>query len=240
MITFMRSIFLIASFASFFSATDATIKDCGAGLSVFQFTELSLKPDPPVSGEQLDMTVKFVNPGSDVAEGTVTTSLTLNFIPFSPITEPLCDSTKCPILNGFNDRSTSSTWPNNVHGKVSSRIEWLTNASDMLLCIQISATVASKDVNKTSLRGIKNTSAEQDLNAVYSAFRRMRNLNPVVNKTESSKNHTKRAKPLLLTHKFQSYADFYNTSSKVCLPEEAPSLLSIWGEKSNALVLKSF
>ena len=219
---------------------NAVIKDCSSGTSIFSVTELSLKPDPPVAGEQLDMTVRFVNPGSDVAEGTVTTSLTLNFVPFSPTTEPLCDNTKCPILNGYNDRSTSSTWPSNVHGKVASRIEWLTNASDVLLCIQISTNVANKDVNKTSLRGIKNTSAEQDLNAVYSAFRRMRTLNPVVNKTKSSKNHTKRAKTLPLTQNFQSYAELYNTSNKVCLPEEAPSVLSLWRGKSNALVLKSF
>lgn len=222
-----RMLFFPVLFLNLFNV-NAFIKDCSSGTSIFSVTELSLKPDPPVAGELLDMTVRFVNPGPDLAEGTVTTSLTLNFIPFSPTTEPLCDNTKCPILTGYNDRSTSNTWPSNVHGKVTSRIEWLTNMSDLLLCIQISTTVASTEVNKTSLRGVR-TTAEYDLNATYAAFRRNRSSSPVVNNTYKKLNI--RQNNTYPPMKMYSYEEYYNKSAKMCLPSDKPLELVVWKNK---------
>ena len=119
----------------------ASITDCSKGTSLFQLQELALTPDPPVPGEQLYMTVLFTNPGSEVDDGSVTTDVTLNFVPFTPSTVALCDSTECPLVSGLNNRSTSSIWPSTIAGKVVSKIVWRSLEDVELLCIQTSFSV---------------------------------------------------------------------------------------------------
>jgi hypothetical protein len=217
-------------FALGFAVSDATIKDCGNGLSILQLTDLALKPDPPVGGQLLDMTVKFINPDSDIINGTVTTSLTLNFIPFTPTVEPLCVNTKCPLVNGLNDRSTSNTFPDNVSGKLVSKITWTDLDGSLLLCIQISTQLASK--NSTNLRGTKSTTAI-DLNALQTVFRKKHSSIPILQKnmtkyTSNVKHHN--------LNTFYLYEDVYNTSSNnICLPNEEPKSLIVWKPKLNAL-----
>ena len=114
----------------------ATITDCGQGHSLFKFTELSLTPDPPISGQNILMTVQFENPGLPIYSGFVSTSITLNGLPFTPTVEDLCTNTQCPLISGFNDRSTSSTWPS-ISGKLQSHIIWTDLNGQQLLCIDI-------------------------------------------------------------------------------------------------------
>lgn len=123
----------------------ASIKDCSNGASLLQLTELAITPDPPVRGQVLDMTVKFNNPDPEITDGTVTTSVTLNFIPFQPTVEALCTNTQCPLVTGANDRSTSSIWPDNVNGNLASKIEWTAVDGTQLLCIQINAKIAAPE-----------------------------------------------------------------------------------------------
>lgn len=113
----------------------ATISDCDKA-SRFRPTELAVTPDPPVANQPVAMTVKFDNPGAEVTDGTVTTSVTLNFIPFQPSEEPLCQNTACPITPGANDRSTSSTWPDGVSGTVVTKSVWKGVDGESLLCVQ--------------------------------------------------------------------------------------------------------
>jgi len=113
----------------------ATIQDCDPA-SLFRPTELAVTPDPPVAGQPVAMTVKFNNPGPEVTDGTVTTSVTLNFIPFQPSEEPLCTNTACPIPSRDVDRSTSSTWPDNVNGLIVSKSVWTGVNGESLLCVQ--------------------------------------------------------------------------------------------------------
>jgi hypothetical protein len=89
------------------------------------------------------MTVKFDNPGSAVTEGLVSTSVTLNFVPFPSSVEPLCENTACPLVTGLNDRSTQSTWPADIKGKVVSKSVWTTLEGDTLLCVQTTVTVGT-------------------------------------------------------------------------------------------------
>ena len=132
----------------------ASITDCSQGTSLFQLKELALTPDPPVAGEKLFMTVVFTNPGSEIDDGSVTTDVTLNFIPFTPSTVALCDSTECPLVSGFNNRSSSSVWPSNIAGKVVSKIVWSTLEEVELLCIKTTFSVGPS----VSLRGKHNHS----------------------------------------------------------------------------------
>ena len=146
---------LLISFVAF-ATTSATMLDCNT-TSVFRPLTLGLRPDPPVAGQPVHMTVEFNNPGPDVAEGVVSTSVTLNFVPFTPTVESLCQNTLCPLVTGFNDRSTQSTWPADVKGKVVTKSVWATLEGDTLLCVQTSFTVGETprfrytDVNNNSL-----------------------------------------------------------------------------------------
>lgn len=121
--------------AALAAVAGATISDCDPA-SRFRPTELAVTPDPPIANQPVAMTVKFNNPGSQVEDGTVTTSVTLNFIPFQPSEEPLCTNTACPIPPGPVDRSTSSTWPDGVSGTVITKSVWTGLDGESLLCVQ--------------------------------------------------------------------------------------------------------
>jgi hypothetical protein len=127
------------------------ISDCGAGKSVLQLTELAFAPSNPKVGDNTVMTVKFDNPGPEINDGTVTTSITWNYIPFDPTKEALCSNTQCPLVFGANDRSTNSAWPD-ISGLVKSHIEWTDAAGNLLLCIDMDITTALKNSTK-GLRG---------------------------------------------------------------------------------------
>jgi hypothetical protein len=107
------------------------------------------------------MIVKFNNPGFTIVDGTATTSLTLNFIPYPTSSSPLCESTLYPIEMGLNDRSTTSIWPDTVSGSVQSKIVWTSPDGAELLCIQIDTKVASQNIvwrkyTKDEVRAIEN------------------------------------------------------------------------------------
>jgi len=219
MFSFLRTCFLAATLSSF---TDAKIVNCGVDTSLLKLTTLALTPDPPVSGNPLEMTVVFTNPGDAINDGTVTTSVTLNFIPFAPTVEPLCTNTLCPLVSGSNDRSTSTTWPDSIQGKIVSKIVWTTLTGAELLCIQTTVSVGS-----SNLRGSKeyNTSNAELLVSLF----RSNQTQPVYN---------------------ASYAlvVYQNTSQSICYPYENPNEddpkpskdLVLWKPKSNALRFSSF
>ena len=100
-------------FFTFLLTAFGSIQDCNTS-SILQLTKLDLVPASPSPGQPLAMTVQFNNPGSVITSGTVTTTLTYNFIPFAPTTEALCTNTACPLVTGFNDRSTANPWRVNV------------------------------------------------------------------------------------------------------------------------------
>ena len=131
------------------------VKDCNVS-SIFRPLELGLTPDPPVVGQQVRLTVRFDNPGPVVTDGAVTTSVTYNYIPLAPTTEPLCTNTACPIVSGSNDRSTVSTWPDGIRGTVITKSVWTSAEGDNLLCVQTSVKASkslreSVTVNATTL-----------------------------------------------------------------------------------------
>jgi hypothetical protein len=152
------------------TGANGSIKDCGAGQTVFQLTELALTPDPPVRGKPVEMKVVFNNPGLVISDGSATITLSLNFIPFQPSTEPLCKNTVCPIVYGLNDRSTTSTWPDTVSGSVSSKITWLGPASENLLCIQFNTKVSAYENSTSSLRKQEEHN-QTHADAIYSLLR---------------------------------------------------------------------
>lgn len=139
----------------FLAGANADVIDCGAGKSVFVPTKLGLEPANPKAGEETRMTVVVENPGPEITDGTVTTSVTYNFIPFTPSTETLCSNTGCPLVTGSNDRSTSSVWPD-ISGRVDTHIEWTATDGTLLLCLDVKVQTAGNKQSPKGLRGSLN------------------------------------------------------------------------------------
>jgi hypothetical protein len=236
MISFVRTCFFAFVFGS---VTYASIQDCGLGKSLFNITDLALTPDPPVPGSSIAMTFQFINPGEPITDGSVTTSVTLNFIPFAPSVEPLCTNTQCPLGTGFNDRSTKGTTPTSVQGKVVTKIVWAATNGSQLACIATSFSLLSSNGNtaRKSLRGSKLILEFRHAKRIHQMFRSNAKPNTAL--------VVYKRKPIYAIE----YAKVpYNASNTMCFPSEAPLLttftdtypLVVWRPKSNALRFNSF
>lgn len=131
----------LITLSTLFVSSFASIKDCDT-TSVFRPTQLTLSPDPPVPGKPVRLTLIFDNTGPEITDGTVSTSITLNYIPISPTSGPLCENTACPIIPGSNDRSTETTFPS-ITGLVHSKVTWTGPQGQSLLCIDTAFKVAN-------------------------------------------------------------------------------------------------
>lgn len=143
---------IAAATAALLTAT-ASIVDCSAPAAPFKISRLALRPDPPVPGLPVALDLEFTNTGPEITPanaGMATNSIVLNGLPYSD-SKPLCDDTACPLVVGFNNRTSETTWPD-VTGKVVSTIRWTDAASAELLCIQTTVRVGS-------LRGSSTTTA---------------------------------------------------------------------------------
>ena len=145
---------LAAAFAAaVFAVADAatTLKDCGAGTSLFHLDAAKLDPADPAPGAPVDLTLSYTVPaGVTIREGTAEYDVTVNYIPMTPYTEPLCQDVPCPIHAGSYTNTTRSTWPTGVHGLVVNKMIWkgaamkagAPEAAETLLCLQITTKFA--------------------------------------------------------------------------------------------------
>ena len=119
----------------FLATAMAGVKDCGVD-PLFKITELAQDPVDRISGGQnLSLTLKYSAP-DEIPAGTVTKSITLNFIPFSPTKEDLCVNAPCPITIGEHDGSSWSLFPSGVSGTLVSKVVWADTQGRELLCVQ--------------------------------------------------------------------------------------------------------
>ena len=132
---------LIIACASILPAS-AIIKSCSSANSKFELHAVSLKPDPPIRGQPVELSVDFTNPGDTVVDGKVITSISLNYIPLPSQTTPLCDYTECPIVFGEQIRTSKTIFPDNVSGRISTKMVWKDSSDNELLCIQLLASVS--------------------------------------------------------------------------------------------------
>jgi hypothetical protein len=119
-----------------------TLKDCGAGTSVFTINSLSISPDVSTPGTNstlsLDYTVPF---GVLVSSGTAKYDITLNGIPFPGQSEPLCQDVPCPLGPGRYSNTSTVAWPAGVSGKVKTKMTWLDDTSSVLLCLEVATSL---------------------------------------------------------------------------------------------------
>jgi hypothetical protein len=112
----------------------ASITNCMPS-SVFQITQLALEPPTYVSANQnVSLTLLYTTP-VEVDAGSVTTSITYNFIPITPTVEDLCSSVECPIVTGAHDASSWFLMPTGVRGTVTTKVVWTDINNTQLLCI---------------------------------------------------------------------------------------------------------
>ena len=126
--------FLITMFA--FSFANAGITNCDQD-SVFQITQLGLEPsDTVVAGQNVSLILFYTSP-TTVDSGTITTSVTYNFLPLTPTVAPLCDSAPCPIEVGDHDGSSWFVIPSGISGNVVTKIVWADANATQLLCLNM-------------------------------------------------------------------------------------------------------
>jgi hypothetical protein len=122
---------------------EGTIKNCGNAQSPLQITSLSLSPDPPIRGQLFDLDIQFNNTGQPITNGSLVTQITFDYIPFNPITIPLCEYINCPLEIGPNSINKSTTWPDSVSGLISCNLSLQDIQSNQLLCVQIDTKVSN-------------------------------------------------------------------------------------------------
>jgi len=121
------------------STVAAKITNCGSTRALFKLNTAGFWPDPAVRNGNSTVSLDYTVPdGLTVLDGKVTYTVTYNFIPLSPSTEPLCTQTvTCPIKSGTYNTSTSTTFPD-VSGSLHVKAEWKDTADNLLLCYSIS------------------------------------------------------------------------------------------------------
>lgn len=130
----------LVSIFTLFVCGQSLIKDCDP-TSIFRPTKLELTPDSPIQGKHISLTVIFNNTGQPVTDGTVSSSLSINRIPFTSISIPLCNDTVCPIVFGVNNMSTTAMFPS-ISGLIKSRVTWTGAQGESLLCIDTAVKVS--------------------------------------------------------------------------------------------------
>jgi len=142
----------LCSVLAFLAVADSKVTDCTKdSTSRFIINSLSLSPPDQVSpGENVTLGLIYTNP-TLVTDGTVTTSVTYNFIPLTPTVEPLCKSVVCPLEPGQHDGGVSYAFPTGLSGSVVTKIVW-TVSNIQVLCIQI--TLKAFQVKAKSLFGL--------------------------------------------------------------------------------------
>jgi hypothetical protein len=150
---FTRIIATIATLAAALSglASAATVKDCGAGNSLFTIQGLGLTPTNPSPGQDVTLHLEYDVPdGAMIIGGIAKYAITLNFIPFQPSTEPLCQDIPCPLGPGSYTNDTVSAWPSGISGSFTSKMTWADEVGTQLLCVQISGSLAKAAANTST------------------------------------------------------------------------------------------
>lgn len=133
---------LAFAFFSALASVSATLKDCGAGVSLFTLHDQGFSPEPPVPGENATLWFYYEVPeNTNINDGSAEYSFSLNGIPFTPTVDPLCTQVACPLVTGIYNLSSTSTWPTGVSGKIVSKISWYDLADNLLLCSELTERV---------------------------------------------------------------------------------------------------
>jgi hypothetical protein len=114
----------------------SSIRECSNGNGRAAVLGFDSEPVNPIAGDEVTLWVAYDLPAPEITGGTATYSFTYNGIPFPATAKPLCDETACPKQIGFNNESSSSTFPSGISGKVVSSIRWNDQNDDLVWCVE--------------------------------------------------------------------------------------------------------
>ena len=129
---------LLAALASIYAV--GSVSDCSKGTALFTITSMSLRPDPPVIGQNSTLSLSMLVP-KDVVSGTATYSVTYNFITLAPTVEDLCANVACPIQTGTLKAVSSIPIDNSLKGSITFKIEWKDTSNNELMCVSVNVKV---------------------------------------------------------------------------------------------------
>ena len=119
-----------------------SVQDCAKGSSIFAVESVALEPATPVSGQNVTLLLSYTVPeGTTITDGTAQYDVTYNYIPFQPTVEPLCQNIPCPLGPGTYQNASTSVWPQDLSGLLTTKMKWIDPQGDLLLCVEISGQV---------------------------------------------------------------------------------------------------
>jgi hypothetical protein len=113
-----------------------SIRDCSNGQGRASLIAFDSQPTTPVGGENVSLWVAYDLSAPPITGGIATYSFSLNGLPFAPTVDDLCTQTSCPKETGFNNESSSSTFPSGVSGKIVSSVSWEDQNNDLVWCVE--------------------------------------------------------------------------------------------------------
>jgi hypothetical protein len=112
------------------------IRECPNGAGRATLLGFDSQPTNPVPGDNVTLWVAYDLPPPEITGGSARYSITYNGIPFPATVNPLCEQTVCPKQIGFNNESSSSTFPSGIGGKIVSSIRWNDQNDDVVWCVE--------------------------------------------------------------------------------------------------------
>lgn len=147
----VRSFLLFSLLTSVFASS--SVSDCGKN-PLFTITQLTLNPSTSAKpNENVTLGLTYTSP-TTIQNGTVVTSVTYNFVPFSPSTALLCTSAPCPILPGTYDGSSWYLMPSGLSGTIVTTIQWYSDTGLELLCIKMTLKAAAVASRKNTSKAL--------------------------------------------------------------------------------------
>jgi hypothetical protein len=113
-----------------------SVNDCAPGISKFILHNISITPEKVKSGDPIGVNLRYTVPDR-VLNGVARYTINYNFIPFTPVIMPLCDTIECPILPGIYTNRSMSRWPWGIRETIHTEINWLDEAGSLLLCVAV-------------------------------------------------------------------------------------------------------
>ena len=127
--------------------TTGTISDCGSAFPIH-----SLTADPPrIVGQNqtvhLEMVAHFPE---TVYNGTIVTSVTVNYLPVFTGSNDLCEHFDCPIEAGDQLLNKTFTFPPDIWGRINMRFQLLDQLRRPFLCMDYSIYASGTSKNESA------------------------------------------------------------------------------------------
>ena len=116
--------------------TLGSVRDCSNGLGRAAVLGVGSSPETPKAGDAVSLWVAYDLSEPPVTGGIAKYSYALNGIPFPASEYDLCTQTSCPKEIGFNNETSSSSFPSGISGKIVSAVSWTDQNDELVWCVE--------------------------------------------------------------------------------------------------------